>query len=737
MSWTEIPNPLDATFNKFLKDINSTTIVATDVSSNVYYSVAGGAWTMIGNSPEGTGYEFIYKIKYELFPDLTGLFLKNTNGNVYYSLRSADGLYDDWTLINKDDVETKTDYDLTISLDVATLFLRNGNENVYYSFRSADGSYDDWILINKDNVGTGTGYDVLTINPDSSTLFLGNENENVYYSLYDDGSYGAWTLIQGTVATGTDYVLTKNSDFTTLFLSNGNENVYYSLQQADGSYGAWTLINNVAVETEGYVLTYNSNATTLFLGNGNKNVFFSLQQADKSYGDWTLIQGTVATGTDYVLTYNSDFTRLFLGNGNENVYYSLQQANGSYGAWTLIQGTVATGTDYVLTYNSDPTRLFLSNANENVYYSLLDDNELYSAWTLIQGDVTAGSYYLVDLNMTLFLRQRNIGQFGGNGDVYYSTRNSNGYTAWTLINKNNVADGTDYFLDYDYKSEEKVLLVHANNEGDIYYSTRQSTGYSVWMKIQNTPTGGFINNIYISIPRAQASDLNILVCRDPYNNFYYSIFNGSYGPWTLIANGPPRTRSRATPLPQYYFGNLFNNTYILQDDTGAVYYTDLNYLLTNICFPARTPIQTDQGIVAIERLRPGWHTIRRQAIVAVTQTITADKALICFAANALGPNCPSQETCMSAAHKVAYRGDMLEAHKFVRHFAGVRAVPYRQELLYNVLLERHSWMRVNGLVCETLRPDHIAARLFRQAKYRRVPILRRPPGGVLLTAPRH
>lgn len=60
---------------------------------------------------------------------------------------------------------------------------------------------------------------------------------------------------------------------------------------------------------------------------------------------------------------------------------------------------------------------------------------------------------------------------------------------------------------------------------------------------------------------------------------------------------------------------------------------------------------------------------------------------------------------------------MLEAHKFVRHFAGVRAVPYRQELLYNVLLERHSWMRVNGLVCETLRPDHIAARLFRQAKY--------------------
>ena len=66
---------------------------------------------------------------------------------------------------------------------------------------------------------------------------------------------------------------------------------------------------------------------------------------------------------------------------------------------------------------------------------------------------------------------------------------------------------------------------------------------------------------------------------------------------------------------------------------------------------------------------------------------------------------------------------MLEAHKFVRHFAGVRAVPYRQELLYNVLL-----VRVNGLVCETLRPDHIAARLLQTKMYnnQKIKVLSKP-----------
>jgi len=65
MSWTEIPNPQDATFKNFYKDPNSTTIVATDVSNNnVYYSVAGGAWTVIGASPEGTGYYFYYNDNY-------------------------------------------------------------------------------------------------------------------------------------------------------------------------------------------------------------------------------------------------------------------------------------------------------------------------------------------------------------------------------------------------------------------------------------------------------------------------------------------------------------------------------------------------------------------------------------------------------------------------------------------------------------------------------------------------
>jgi hypothetical protein len=39
-------------------------------------------------------------------------------------------------------------------------------------------------------------------------------------------------------------------------------------------------------------------------------------------------------------------------------------------------------------------------------------------------------------------------------------------------------------------------------------------------------------------------------------------------------------------------------------------------------------------------------------------------------------------------------------------------VKYTGEVLYNVLLPTHSRMSVNGLVCETLHPENIIAKLY-------------------------
>jgi hypothetical protein len=140
--------------------------------------------------------------------------------------------------------------------------------------------------------------------------------------------------------------------------------------------------------------------------------------------------------------------------------------------------------------------------------------------------------------------------------------------------------------------------------------------------------------------------------------------------------------------------------------------------IANICFPAGTPIQTDQGIISIEKINSDIHTINKNSIVDITKTITTDKYLIGFKKNALGLNYPNNFTLMSQDHKLYYNGKMREAKTFLGKFRNVGKVKYNGEILYNVLMEDYSHMRVNNLICETLNPNNIIAKLYtKKCKY--------------------
>jgi len=137
-----------------------------------------------------------------------------------------------------------------------------------------------------------------------------------------------------------------------------------------------------------------------------------------------------------------------------------------------------------------------------------------------------------------------------------------------------------------------------------------------------------------------------------------------------------------------------------------------------ICFPANTPVVTDQGIIAIDKINPDIHTIHKKRIVDVTKTITPDNYLVCFEKDSLDVNYPTKKTMISKNHKIYYRGQMLEAVSFLGHFEKVYRVKYNGEILYNILMEDHSKMLVNNLICETLHPENIIAKLYtRQSKY--------------------
>ena len=130
-----------------------------------------------------------------------------------------------------------------------------------------------------------------------------------------------------------------------------------------------------------------------------------------------------------------------------------------------------------------------------------------------------------------------------------------------------------------------------------------------------------------------------------------------------------------------------------------------------ICFPAGTLVTTDQGSISIEELEPDIHTIRGKQIVAITQTTPIFKHIICIQKDALGMNIPNRDVCISNEHKVFYKGKMVKAKDLIGLCKNVTKVPYNGEILYNVLLEKHDKMLIHNLICETLDPENIMAKI--------------------------
>jgi hypothetical protein len=135
--------------------------------------------------------------------------------------------------------------------------------------------------------------------------------------------------------------------------------------------------------------------------------------------------------------------------------------------------------------------------------------------------------------------------------------------------------------------------------------------------------------------------------------------------------------------------------------------------ISDICFPAGTPVQTDQGIINIDSLNSAIHTINGQPILHITKTVTLDKYLICFEAHSMKKNIPNKKTIMTKDHKIDFKGQLVQAERMLNVSREVKKVKYTGEVLYNVLLKNYSTMNVNGLICETLHPENAIAKLYK------------------------
>jgi uncharacterized delta-60 repeat protein len=467
-------------------------------------------------------------------------------------------------------------------------------------------------------------------------------------------------------------VIDNNNKIVVAGYTYDNSYYYFALARYDNSG-----ILDTTFGTNGLVITDFSNnsddtAESVVIDNNNKIVVagytfangsddFALARYDNS-GNLDLsfgINGLVITDFS---NNSDDYARsVVIDNNNKIVVAGYTNVNGSYD-FALARYDNSGNLDLSFGINGLVITDFSNNSDDTAESVVIDNNNKI---------VVAGYIYDSDSNTHDFALARydNSGildtTFGTNGLVITDFSNNNNDRAYSVVIDNN---------------NKIVVAGYSNANGNNDF------GLARYDNLGNLDTTFGINGLVITDFSNNSNNRAYSVVIDNNNKIVaagYTLLNG------LDDFALARYLSEDGPIP-----------------------------ISNICFPSGTPIQTDQGMIAIEKINPNIHTINKKPIIDITKTITSDKYLIGFKKNALGLNYPSENTRMSKEHKLLYGGKMCEAKTFLNKFEKVKKVKYNGEILYNVLMEEHSQMRVNNLICETLHPENIVAKLYtKKSKY--------------------
>lgn len=290
-----------------------------------------------------------------------------------------------------------------------------------------------------------------------------------------------------------------------------------------------------------------------------------------------------------------------------------------------------------------------------------------------------------------------------NGDYLYVGNFMDGTISKLNLSNGLVSDGawaTGLSNPFGITIHDSFMYV-ANIGADSISKINLSDGSIVnaaWATGLNSPYCLVIDGAYMYVSNYISSD-----------TYYSSITKIN------LSNGTIADAAWVTDV-NFIIGLAINGSYLYATNLfeGGISQFDLNRVIpeSNICFPANTPILTDQGNVQISKIVPNVHTINEKRIVDITKTILNDKCVVFFEKNSLGLNYPSERTIMSRNHRILFRRKMIEAYKFVGKFPHIHNIEYNGEVLYNVLMENFSVMKVNGFICETLDPENMIAKFY-------------------------
>ena len=237
----------------------------------------------------------------------------------------------------------------------------------------------------------------------------------------------------------------------------------------------------------------------------------------------------------------------------------------------------------------------------------------------------------------------------------------------------------------------------------------------------------------------ETNEYEIYTSYDFYNTPYNNIYDDRY--YTTFSHNGTLMNSLGSTIDTYYASRLkspiedlrywlrsdgisvcdFRNPTVIAYGYISVDFTNFsitpvgdsfNTPINDVCFPSFTPVHTNLGVVNIEDVNIGIHKINNKKILCVTKTIGQDKHLVLIPKNSLGKNYPCKTTIMTKRHKLFYRGKFIEAFYLINKCVGVKYIPYKGDILYNIVLENHSVMNINNLICETLHPNNPIAKLY-------------------------
>ena len=172
---------------------------------------------------------------------------------------------------------------------------------------------------------------------------------------------------------------------------------------------------------------------------------------------------------------------------------------------------------------------------------------------------------------------------------------------------------------------------------------------------------------------------------------------------------------------KYYTNNVNPSdpdTFFNLSGTGSAGLTELP---GGVCFAKESQVQTDQGLIDIEKLNPQINTIDNQKIVGISVSTFYREEVVEIKKDAFGLNMPTKDTIVSKPHKIFATGKtgskkLRRAEKYVNGTSVIlKRLPGKFNL-YNVLFENYRKMVVNRLVCETLHPKRV---IQYQQKYNR------------------